>query len=119
MFTTLKYAMHVVMLLVGSSFVTPCRANVTFTNFGTSALLNATNSKLYVNNPAKVTGWGLYSVLKAYGDVASSSWPEGYAAGSVVGQTGVAGVTLPTRTNLVDANSNAINTVGTVIAYHQ
>jgi WD40 repeat protein len=112
---TIKYMMHVIMGLVCTSFSTPCGANVTFTNFGTSFLLNATNSKLYVNNPAKVTGWGQYSIVKAYGDVASSSWPEGYAAGSIVGQTGASSVTKPTRTNLVDANSNAINTVGVLL----
>jgi len=108
----IKYMMHVIMVLVCTCLSTPCGANVTFTNFGTSFLLNATNSKLYVNNPAKVTGWGQHSIVKAYGDIASSSWSEGYAAGSIIGQTGASSVTKPTRTNLVDANSNAINTIG-------
>ena len=87
-------------------------ANVNFADADGSITIDTTTSKLAVANPAKVIGWGLRSVVKSFGDNASSAWIEGYTSNSVVGQLGLTGITNVTRTNLIDANSNAINASG-------
>ena len=61
----------------------------------------------------KSLGWGQSSIVKTYGDNASSAWVEAYANNSIVGNTGLAGVNEATCTNLVDANSNAIKMLST------
>jgi WD40 repeat protein len=83
-------------------------ASVTFSNVSSGFALNTTNAWLWVNNPAKINGWGQQSIVKSYGNNASSLWLEGYASNAVVGNASLSGVTKPTRTNLVDANSNAV-----------
>jgi WD40 repeat protein len=87
--------------------------NITFTDTAGNIAINTTNSSMYITNPARVTGWGLRSVVKMYGDNASSLWPESYPANAIVGLASQPNVTTPTRTNLIDANSNAINISGT------
>ena len=86
-----------------------CVCTVTFADTAGNIALDTSNSSMYINNPAKVTGWGLRSVVKTYGDNASSAWPEGYNANAIVGLASQPNVTIATRTNLIDANSNAIN----------
>jgi Tol biopolymer transport system component len=94
--------------LASAIISTPCVAKITFANVAATILMPQVNAQLCVRNPAKVTGWGQRSIVEAYGNNQSSTWPEGYTSGSIVGQAGLTGVTLPTRTDLVDANSNAI-----------
>ena len=49
---------YIFMVLFGTMFITPCVAKVTFANYWATFLLNSANSKLYVSNPAKITGVG-------------------------------------------------------------
>ena len=84
---------------------TTCHATVGFANPTSNLLLDTTNARLFINNPTKITGWTNRSIVKSFGDVVSSSWPEAYASNTIVAQTGG---TLPARTNLVECNSNAI-----------
>ena len=55
-------------------------ANVNFADADGSITIDTTNSKLAVANPAKVIGWGLRSVVKSFGDNASSAWIRGIPA---------------------------------------
>ena len=98
------------LVLAVAWFVLPelCTATVTFTNPEANLLIGVTNSKVRVGNASKIVGWTNRSVVNTFGNNASTAWPEGYANGTVVGQSGVAGVTAPARLNLVEANSNAI-----------
>jgi Tol biopolymer transport system component len=91
---------------------------ISFTDADSSIAIDTTNSSMAISNASKIIGWGQRSVVKATGDNASSAWIEGYTSGSVVGQAGQAGspaVTKIVSTNLVDANSNAINTTGPLL----
>ena len=91
-----------------STMLPTCFANLTFTNPATKLLINPSNSKVFIGNASKVTGWSQRSVVQNFGNNASTGWLEAYANGTVVGRRGQAGVTAPARTTLVDANSNAI-----------
>jgi Tol biopolymer transport system component len=100
-------------VLVVAWFIAPmsCRATVTFANPEANLLMGVTNAKLRVGNASKIVGWTNRSVVKTFGNNASSAWPETYADGSIVGQLGQAGlpaVDRPARTNLVEANSNVL-----------
>jgi Tol biopolymer transport system component len=107
--STLSVAVFWATLLCFFGFVPPlCHATIGFANHTTSLMLDTTNALLYINDPAKITGWTDRSIIKSYGDIASSLWPEGYATNTIVAQTGG---TIPARTDLVDCNSNAINTL--------
>ena len=103
----IKKLLYLTSILIG--LATPkCAATIEFANRAASMALNPSTAKLYVGNPAKITGWTERSIVKAYGNNASTAWPENYASNAVIAQTGAG--TTPARTTLVDANSNAINT---------
>ena len=100
----------VAVALVGTS-----QANVTFSSATSTVHINPTNSKVRIGKASNVTGWGQRSIIRAFGNNASTAWAEAYANGSVVGKNGASGlpaVTKPARTNFVDANSNAIASLG-------
>ena len=92
-----------------------CDATVLFSNKTANFSLDSTNAKLFINNPSKIIGWEQRSIIKPFGNNASSAWLENYNSNAVVGSAALSGVTKPTRTNLVDANSNAINVLPTPI----
>jgi WD40 repeat protein len=87
---------------------TPCTAGVTFANPNANLLVGAPNTALRIGDASKIIGWTNRSVVKTFGNTVSTAWPEGYSDGAVVGQTGQSGVTIPARTDMIDANSNAI-----------
>jgi Tol biopolymer transport system component len=88
------------------------RANVTFASATGTILVNPTNSKIRIGKASRIAGWGQRSIVKAFGNNASTAWLETYANGSVVGQNGQSGVTVPARTDFANANSNAIALLG-------
>jgi WD40 repeat protein len=102
-------------VLISTVIATTCWANVSFTNSANSFLMDNANARLSVSNPAKVIGFSQRSIVKAYGNNTSNAWPETYTSNAIVGNASIAGVTLPARTNLVDANSNAINVTGVTL----
>ena len=94
-----------------ASIATPnCNATILFSNNADTIAMNQANAKLFISNPAKVVGWTNRSIVKAFGDNASSSWPEAYTSNAVIAQSGAG--TTPARTMIVSANSNAINVTG-------
>jgi WD40 repeat protein len=89
-----------------------CVCNITFHNDAANLFIDTTTSELCINNPSKASGWTNRSVVKTFGDNASTAWPEAYTNNTVVAQTTGAGIT-PARTYLINANSNAINVLPT------
>ena len=89
----------------------PCVCNITFHNDAANLLIDTTTSELCINNPTKASGWTNRSVVKTFGDNASTAWPEAYTSNTIVAQTTGAGIT-PARTYLITANSNAICATG-------
>lgn len=77
---------------------------INFHNRSSMLAMKPSNSVLRVNTASKVIGWNLESIVRDFGNNASSSWVETYTNGVVVSTGGGAA-----RTNLVYANSNAIN----------
>ena len=90
-----------------------CVCNINFTDAGGNIVIDTTNSALSVSNPTKIVGWGQRSVVKMFGDNASTAWPETYTNTTIVAQSGAG--TTPARTTLVDANSNAICAAPTLL----
>ncbi len=80
-------------------------ATISFTNYDSNVTINASQSKLYLKNPDKVTGWSEFSIVKKFGDNGASQWVEPYYDGVIISQEGSE---IPT-TNLIVSNSNAIN----------
>ena len=109
----IKRILYLTLGLLSPLLTQPCVCTITFNNNAANFLMDTTIGEIYVNNPAKITGWGQRSIVKTFGDNSSNSWIENYASGSIVGRTGLSSVTKATATNLVDANSNAIGSLTT------
>ena len=110
----IKRILYLTLGLLSPLLTPPCVCTINFTDADSSINIDTTNSSMAITNASKIVGWGQRSVVKATGDNASSSWIENYASGTIVGQAGQAGLPAVTKivsTNLVDANSNAINTI--------
>lgn len=79
-------------------------STINFHNRSSIFAMKPSNSVLRVNSASKVIGWNLESIVRDFGNNASSSWVETYTNGVVVSTGGGAA-----RTNLLYATSNAVN----------
>lgn len=84
---------------------------INFHNRSSMIAMKASNSVLKVTTASKVTGWNLESIVRDFGNNASTSWVETYTNNIVVSTAGGAA-----RLNLLYATSNAVNVGSSVLA---
>jgi hypothetical protein len=86
------------------SVVPDASGTINFHNRSSMIAMKASNSVLKVRTASQVTGWNLESIVRDFGNNASTSWVETYTNNVVVSTAGGAA-----RTNLLYATSNAVN----------
>jgi len=86
-------------------FTFALHARIRFENYDANIVIKESASKLILNKADKVTGWSEFSIIKRFGEDGASNWVEQYPDGVTISQEG----SQEPATNLVVANSNAIN----------
>jgi len=89
------------------SVIPDASGTINFHNRSSMIAMKPTNSVLRVNTASKIIGWNLESIVRDFGNNASTSWVETYTDGVVVSTVGGSA-----RTNLLYATSNAVNAGG-------
>ncbi len=80
-------------------------ATLHFASYDSSMAVKETDSKVILNNTAKVIGWSEFSIIKQFGKNAADGWVEQYPNGVTISRQG----SQDPNTNLIVSNSNAIN----------